>query len=293
MTLALTVLQIVAPVFVLAAIGFAWVKAGYAYDTAFVTRLAMTLAVPALIFSALADTALDPAAVARVAWATLLAYGAVLGAFWGICAVLRLDARTYVAPLTFGNTGNLGLPLALFAFGETGLALAVVVFAVMAILAFTVGLWIVAGGGNPMLALKEPMVGATLLGGVFLWQDWPVPDVAMNAIALVGEMAIPLMLITLGVAVARLRPGRVGLVVALSVLKAAISAFIGYGVGLWLDLGPVALGVLVVQLATPVAVTSYLLAEKYGADAEAVAGLVVVSTVLSVAILPIVLAFFV
>ncbi|MEL6586263.1 MAG: AEC family transporter, partial [Pseudomonadota bacterium] len=77
MTLALTVLQIVAPVFVLAAIGFAWVKAGYAYDTAFVTRLAMTLAVPALIFSALADTALDPAAVARVAWATLLAYGAV------------------------------------------------------------------------------------------------------------------------------------------------------------------------------------------------------------------------
>jgi malate permease and related proteins len=61
----------------------------------------------------------------------------------------RLDIRTYWAPITFGNTGNLGLPVAFFAFGQVGFDFAVVIFAVMAILNFTFGVWVVAGGGSP------------------------------------------------------------------------------------------------------------------------------------------------
>ena len=155
MTLALTVLQIAAPVFLLAAIGFAWVRLGLAYDTAFVTRLSMTLAVPALILTALAGTTLDPAAVGRLAVAAVAGYAAVLATVWALCAALRLEVRTFLAPLSFGNTGNLGLPLCLFAFGETGLAFGVVVFAVSAMTQFTFGLWIVAGGGSPLRALRE------------------------------------------------------------------------------------------------------------------------------------------
>ena len=103
-------------------------------------------------------------------------------------------------------------------------------------------------------------------------------------------MAIPLMLITLGVAVARLSPKGLLRAAALSAVKLALCVGIAWVVGRSVDLEPVAFGVLVLQVATPVAVTSYMLAEKYGANAEEVAGLVVASTMMSIAALPLLLA---
>ena len=210
MTLVLTVLEIVAPVFLLAAVGFGWVKLGFEYRLQFVTRLAMTIAVPCLIFTALVNTTLDPAALTTLTLASLVAYAAVSGIVLVLVRVARLNQSTYAAPLIFGNTGNLGLPLALFGFGEVGLEYAVVVFAVMALLSFTYGIWLVAGAGSFTKALKEPLMWATVLGAVFLWQDWKLPTFLDNTLGLIGQMAIPLMLITLGVAVARLSPGGIG-----------------------------------------------------------------------------------
>ncbi|MCE8007208.1 AEC family transporter [Aestuariivita sp.] len=290
MNLAVTVLEIVAPVFLLAAIGFVWVKLGVEYRIRFVTQLSMTLGVPCLIFTALMQTEIDPAALTSLSLAAIAAYGGVTVAVMVLIRLMRLEGRTYTAPIIFGNTGNLGLPLALFAFGEVGLGYAVVVFAVMAILSFTFGIWLVAGGGSPFKVLKEPMVAATLLGALFLWQDWQTPRFLTNTLELIGQIAIPLMLITLGVAVARLTPGGMVRAVLLSLAKLAICVAVAWGVGMQFALDDVAFAVLVLQVATPVAVTSYLLAEKYGADADAVAGLVVASTLMAVLALPVLLA---
>ncbi|WP_284262828.1 AEC family transporter [Roseicyclus amphidinii] len=291
MDMALTVLGIVAPVFLLGTAGFAWSRAGYDYPTDFVTRMAMTLAVPCLIFTALMGAEIEAAALTALSLAALVAYVAVIAASWALVALTGLERRAHVAPLAFGNTGNIGLPLALFAYGETGLGLAVVVFAVMALLTFTVGLWLVAGAAQPARVLREPMLWATLLGGLFLSQGWHTPDWLTRALALAGQMAIPLMLITLGVAIARLTPGRLGRAAWLSAAKLALGLAVGVAAGRAFGLEPVAFGVLVLQMATPVAVTSYLLAERYDADAEAVAGLVMVSTLMSVAAMPITLSF--
>ncbi len=291
MNLAITVLNITAPVFLLALVGLIWVKMGFEYRVEFVTRLAMTLSVPCLIFVALMKTDIEPNALADLSLATLAAYGLVAVGFFAIAALAKLDRSTYVAPLIFGNTGNLGLPLALFAFGNEGLSYAVVVFAVMAILSFTFGIWLVAGGGSLMKVLKEPLVGATVLGGLFLWQGWETPIFLTNSLELIGQMAIPVMLITLGVAIARLEVKSMGQAVVLSVIKAGLCAGTGWAISVWFGLSPVASAVLIVQLATPVAVTSYLIAEKYGAEAQPVAGLVVVSTLLSVITLPLILSF--
>lgn len=284
-----TVLEIVAPVFFLAMVGFSWVRFGFDYPVEFVTRLAMTLAVPCLIFTALMKTEIDPSALANLLFASIAAHVVIIAigavGFW----MLGMPQRTYLAPFTFGNTGNLGLPLALFAFGTEGLGYAMVVFAVSAILSFTFGIWVVSGGGNALRALKEPMVGATLLGSLFLWQGWETPDVLTKTLELIGQMAIPMMLITLGVAVARLRPGRITQAIVLSVTKFVICALVAFGVGTLLGLSGPALAVLILQISTPVAVTAYLLTEKYGGDADAVAGLVVVSTSLSVLAIPLLL----
>lgn len=289
--LALTVLNITAPVFILAAIGFGWVKLGFEYRVEFVTRLTMTLSVPCLIFVALMTADIDPQALGALSLASFLAYGLVSMAFLIVFKLQKLDISTYLAPLIFGNTGNLGLPLALFAFDEEGLSYAIVVFAVMAILSFTIEVWLVAGGGSLMRILREPIVAATFAGALFLWQGWQTPLFLTNALELIGQMAIPIMLITLGVAVARLETRDMGLAVWLSALKVLICAGAAWWAAQLFGLGPVPSAVLILQVGTPVAVTSYLLAEKYGHDAQPVAGLVVASTVLSVISLPLILAF--
>ncbi len=289
MNLILTVLEIVAPVFLVAGVGFAWVKAGFEYRIQFVTRLAMTLAVPCLIFTALMKTEANLGDLAKLTLAGTAAYVAVGAIGWALLKASGLSLRTYLAPIIFGNTGNLGIPLALFAFGQPGLEAAVVMLAVSAILSFTWGIWIVAGEGAFGKMVNEPMIWATLLGALFLVMDWETPQFLTNTLDLIGQMAIPMMLITLGVAVARLTPGRVVTAVWLSVVKLLICAAVGWAMGLAFGLTGTLFGVLVLQMAMPVAVTSFLLAEKYEADSNAVAGYVVVSTLVSVIGLPILL----
>ncbi|MFN3721939.1 MAG: AEC family transporter [Paracoccaceae bacterium] len=291
MVLILTVLEIVAPVGLLGAIGYLWVRTGHEYRMEFITRLSMTLSVPALIFTALMKTELDPGALTAVTLAAIAAYAALTVILWGIVSLLGLERRTYLAPLIFGNTGNVGLPLALFAFGEAGLGYAVVIFAVMMVWSFTFGIWLVSGGGSLLRVIKEPAMGATLLGALFLWQGWQTPLWLTNSLTLLGQIAIPMMLITLGVAVARLTPGRLGRAVWLTVMRGGLTVAVAVAIGRFFALDPVAFAVLVVQISTPVAVTSYMLAEKYGADADAVAGLVIASTLLAVITLPLTLGF--
>ena len=287
MALAFTVLEIVTPVFLLAAIGYIWVKLGFEYRVQFVTQIAMTLAVPCLIFVSLMQTEITPQMLADISMATVVAYLAVGGAGFAILKAFGLSQRTFLPSLLFGNTGNVGMPLAFFDFGPTGLGSAIVVFAIMAIISFTFGVWLVVGGGSPGKLLKEPLIPATLLGGVFMVQGWQTPVFLTNSLTLIGQMAIPLMLITLGVAVARLRPGRLTQAIALALIKLIICSAAAWAAGWYFDLEPIAFAILVLQLTTPVAVTSYLQAEKYGADAQSVAGLVVVSSLMSVLSLPI------
>ena len=290
MALILTVLEIVAPVFLLASVGFTWVKLGFEYRIQFVTQLAMTLSVPCLIFVSLMQAEMDPSALTTLTFASFAAYVGVTLVVWLCCKIGRLNTHTYMAPLIFGNTGNLGLPLALFAFGEAGLSNAIVVFAVMAILSFTFGIWLVSGEGALGKVVREPLVAATLLGAFFLWQGWETPPFLTNTLSLIGQIAIPIMLITLGVAVARLSPRGLGKAAFLSLIKLIICTAVAWVVADYFALSHIAFGVLVIQIATPVAVTSYLLAEKYGADSDAVAGLVVTSTLMAVGALPLILA---
>ena len=159
MRLVFEIVTIIAPVALLAAIGFIWVRRGLDYDVAFVSRLSMTLSTPCLIFMALVRSKVDPALLLDTVLASTLAYVIVGLLAWALVRLLKLDLAAYWAPLAFGNTGNIGLPVALFAFGQAGFDVAVVIFAVMAILSFTVGVWVVAGGGSPMSALREPLVG--------------------------------------------------------------------------------------------------------------------------------------
>ncbi|MEL6337546.1 MAG: AEC family transporter [Pseudomonadota bacterium] len=284
------IFSITAPVILLALAGYCWARAKWPFDLEFITRLSLTFSVPCLIFATLVEAEIEPRAFRDLALASLAAYGAAGLVLWGLLRAAALDMRTWLAPTVFGNTGNVGLPVALYAFGTEGLAFAMVIFAVMAILSFTIGIYMVAGTGKPLEALKQPLVYASILGGAAAVTDFTPPVWAMETLKLAGQPAIPLMLLTLGVSIARLRVGDLGLATGITVVKLAITAAAGYAVALAFGLTGAALGALVLQLMMPSAVTSYLIAARYERDPDAVAGLVVISTLVSLAAIPGVLA---
>ena len=289
MDVVLLVLGITAPVFVLGAAGYGWARSGVEFPTAFVTRLSFTLSVPCLIYGALAQAELDHEVLKDLALGSLAAYVLAAIGLWILLRLERLSTRTYLAPLVFGNTGNVGLPVALFAFGEQGLVYAVVIFAVMAMLSFTVGVWVVSGGGSPKEALKQPIFYGAALGLASNIFGVAPPEWAMNTIRLIGQMAIPLMLLTLGVSVARLSVRGVGRALVLSVLRLAFCGGAAFAAALAFEMDMLAAQSLVLQLIMPVAVTSYLMAERYRAEPVEVAGLVVVSTILAIVVTPVAL----
>lgn len=284
------IFEITAPVFLMSFAGWVWARLGRPFDLEFVTRLSLSFSVPCLIFATLVKAEVDPVVFRDLALASLLAYALVGVVLWAGLRLAGLSIPVWLAPAVFGNTGNVGLPVAFFAYGEQGLALAMVIFAVMAVLSFTIGVYLVAGVGRPAEALRQPLVYASALGGVFAVADWSVPEWMLSSLSLAGQIAIPLMLLTLGVSIARLRPADLGLPLALSVVKLVVCAAVAVGVAVALGLEGVARGALVLQMIMPAAVTNYLLAARYGRNPEAVAGFVVVSTLLSLAAIPVALA---
>ena len=286
-----TVLEVVTPVFLLAAIGYFWVKLGFEYRVEFVTRLAMTLAVPALVFTSLTQNTINPKFLTEMIIVVCMAYAVVSVLALIFTFIFKLDLRTFLMPLISGNTGNLGLPLCFLAFGKDGLGYAVIVFAFTSIVAFTFGLWVVSGTRSFKQPLKEPLVPATILGLLFMFYGWETPKILTNSLNLISQMAIPLMLITLGVAVARLKTQLAFKTLGISISKIMIGTIAGITVGYQFSIPYEAFAVLIIQMSMPVAVTSYLLAEKYGANSEEVAGLVVVSTFLTTFTTPVVLSF--
>lgn len=283
--------SILAPVFICAALGWGWVRLGRAYDRELISRLITDIGAPCLIFSRIMHAGVDPALMLRIAGIAVLAMTSfgIIGAV--ALRISGLRARTFLAPLTFGNAGNMGLPLCLFAFGEPGLALAISYFTISALLQFTVGIWIWTGRVSLIELLRTPVAYAGVAAAVGVATNLEIPVWIVRTTDMLGGLAIPLMLITLGVSLAEIRVGTLRRTFALSVFRLAMGFGVGVGLSWLFELGELASGVLIMQCSMPPAVFNYLFATRYGQSPEEVASLVVGCTLLSFLLLPLLLAF--
>lgn len=284
------ILGVIAPVFLIAGVGYGWVRLRRPFEQAFVTEIVTHVGAPCLVFATLSRMAFSLEVLADMALATALASGgfAVVGAT--VLRAVGLPLRAYLPPLMFPNTGNMGLPLCLFAFGEPGLALAIVYFTVTAVIHFTGGVAIVMGGVELRRLLRLPILHATLLALLFKGFGVGVPEWLHNAASLLGSLAVPLMLMSLGVALGQLQATGIARTATLSALRLGMGAGVGFAVAWLLGLGPEARGVLVIQSAMPVAVFNYLFAQKFDVRPGEVASMVLISTALSFLTLPLLLA---
>ncbi len=283
-------LGVLAPTFVCAALGWGWGRWGPGYDTVLITALISNIGAPCLVFSELTALDVEPAALLQMAVGAGLALlsfataGAIILRVWG------LPAHTYLAPLMFGNAGNLGMSLCLFAFGREGLTLGVCFFAVMATAHFTIGILIWSGRLSLGELLRNPLFGAALLAILVLASELRVPLWLRNTTELLGGLTIPLMLLTLGASIGELRVERLPRTIVLSLLRLGMGALVGFGLAEVLGFEGTSRGVLILQCSMPAAVFNYLFAQRYGRSPEQIASIVVVSTLLAFLLSPLLLA---
>ena len=283
--------SVIAPVFVCAVIGYIWRKQGRAYDTAFVTTLVTNIGTPCLVFSTLIDSKMQTDAFLEMGAATAATTVAFYAIYYLFLKATKLSMKAFLSALVYGNTGNMGLPLCLLAFGDHGLALAIAYFTVNVLFLFTIGVAVPAGATSPGALLRLPILYATLGALVFMSTGWHVPDFVTNTARILGGLTVPLMLITLGVSLAGLGVKRLPRAAVLSAMRIGVGFLVGWGGAEVFGFEGVARGVLIVECAMPVAVFNFLFAERYNNQPEEVAGMVVISTLMSFATLPFLLAF--
>ena len=280
---------VIAPVFLIAALGYGWARAELPFDGPFITTFMINVATPCLVFATLSRMRFAPGELATMGLAAVGCMALAALAAVPLLLVFRLPLSVYLPALSFPNAGNMGMPLCLFAFGEVGLGLAVAFFATMAVLQFTVGPAIAAGRTDAKQMLRTPVVYAVAATLAFQAAGLEMPRWLANTTMLLGQCAVPLMLLSLGVALSRLRLLNIRRAVAMSTLRLGLGFAAGLAMTWMLQLEGVKRGVVLLESSMPVAVFNYLWAVRYRNAPEEVAAIVLGSTVLSFLTLPLLL----
>ena len=285
------IFAIIAPVLLCTAVGYVWGLLKRPFDPGITTALVSSIAAPCLVFSALTRLEVSAAALGQLAAATFACYAAMGMLGWTVLRLVGLPAHSYLPALMFPNGGNVGLPLCFLAFGPEGLALGIAWFAVGAVGQFTVGINIAAGSFAIGKLVRQPILYAIALAFVFILLAHRPPVWLSRTTEIMGNMLIPLMLLSLGVSLATLKVTRPGRAAALSALRLVGGFSIGLVVAWAFGLTGAARGVLIIQSAMPVAIFNYLFALQYKREPADVAGMIVITTVVSFLSLPALLLY--
>ncbi len=265
------------------------------FDLQTLSKLSIYMLVPVLIFDAMLRAKLTGASVIGITAAFSLASLALYLLALGLGKVLRFDQgsiKTLIASATFPNSGNMGLSLTFFALGQPGLDRAVVFFIASSVLMFGLGPAFLRGGGfvqSLLFTLRLPLFWALAGGLLVRGLGIPLPLGLDEGVHLLGQACIPVMLLTLGIQIAKSKPewGRFELQ-ASSLRLLAAPLFAGLA-GWALGLERLDIQVLVLQSAMPIAVNAFLMAGEFGGDGIRAARAVVASSVLSFITIPLVL----
>lgn len=285
----LRIISILFPLFAITTLGYT-VGRRRRPDLSQVNKLNMDVFTPALSFAALAAKEFHIAAYGPLLGATFIVIVACGLIAWGVARVAGLQPKTLVPPVMFNNCGNLGLPIAVLAFGPEALAPAVVMFTVSNVLHFSFGAWLLDHHTRLSTVWRTPSVLATIAGVVVGMSGVAVWPPLLLAIRMVGDIAIPLMLFALGVRLAesRITAVRAGLVGALLRPLAGLAA--AWAVMHLIGLPAREQAMLLVFGALPPAVLNYMFAERYGQQPDQVASMVLIGNLLAVVFMPIALA---
>ncbi len=287
--LALRLLGILFPIFGIVAAGYFYGRQ-HKPEMAVANRLNMDVFVPALVFAAMAGKSFDLAAYAPLALGGFLVIGTCGLLAWPVARLVGIQPKTLVPPMLFNNSGNIGLPLAVLAWGEAALPAAVILFMVENTLHFSLGARLLDPHARILTLWRVPVVAAAIAGLTVALLKIPVWEPAVIAIRMLGDVSVPLLLFSLGVRMTDVSFRDWKLPVGAALLRPLAGMAVAWGVIQLLGLQGRDAAMLLVFGALPPAVLNFLFAERYRQEPHRVASIVLIGNLGALIFLPLSLA---
>jgi predicted permease len=289
------ILGIILPVFIIIALGYGYARlrgASVRTDMTAINRVSMDVLCPLLVFTALASKDFDIAHNGVLILAgILISLGSGLLA-WPVARLLGYDVRSFVPPMMYNNCGNMGLPLAILAFGTAGLPAAVALFMACNLVYFSVGIKIIESGRgmkrtSSLKFLSSPMMIAMMIGMLFAVTRIVLPAWLFQGLKMLGEACIPVMLFSLGVRMldVSFKSWHIGLVGAIVCPLAGL--IVAFALDNLLSLTPLQRGQMYLFAALPPAVFCFMVAERYKQEPDKVASIVMLGNLAALAFVPV------
>ncbi len=292
MEIYIKIFEVIFPVFFVIGVGYYLGKKNPKFDTNFITVFAGNIGTPAMIFYTVTTTGITlNIFIHYFVYALIMICGfALIGLF--LLFLLKKDLSMELPPLILPNTGNMGIPICLFAYGTQGLGIASAVASVIILFHFTLGIFLAKKRFSLDVVLKSPPVYAIIVSVFFLFFQIETPLFLENTTFLLTYATIFLVLMSLGIALTKLKFSLKDSIV-LSLCRVILGPIIAFTVIFYFDLSGFAAGVLLIQSAMPSAILNYLIGSMYSPKkiVDSIASTIVVSTIISFFTIPIVVFF--
>ena len=293
MDIYLKLFEVLFPVFFIVGIGFLLGKKNPNFDTSFITTYAGNFGTPAIVIFAL-----TAGGVTFDVFKEFFFYGLILLSAFGIIGLifLILMKKDYVRELpTFilPNTGNMGIPICLFAYGELGMGIAASISSLVVLLHFTLNIFLAKRAFDFQTIFKSPAFYAIIITVLFLYFEQPVPQFVMNTVMLLAYGMIVMILMSLGVALTQMKVFSFKDAVITSTGRVILGPIIGFILIKIFGLTGISAGVVLIQSSMPSAILCYLVASMYSPKeiVDNISSTIVVSTIMSLVTIPITLFF--
>ena len=283
MDLIIKLIDVLFPVFLIIGIGYWYGKKDPKFDTKFITTFAGNFGLPAIIFYSLTSTNISIDLFLRFSFYITLyvIIFAIIGLI--ILKILNKDIYRLLPPLILPNTGNMGMPLCLFAYGKIGLAIATAATAMILVFHFTVNILLASKKFSIKPLLTCVPVYALLVSLIFVVYEIPSPKFLENATFLIGYSTIFLVLMSLGIALSKLKVFSLKETLIYSLVRVILGPLVGFAFVKFFNLSGVEAGVMFIQASMPSAILTYLVSKMYSPKkiSDSIASTVALSTFLS------------
>jgi predicted permease len=285
--------EVLFPVFFIVGIGYFLGKKNPKLDTSFITNFAANIGTPAMVFYSITTTEITFEIFAHYFWYALLAISGFSLTGIVFLFVLKKEIIRELPPFILPNTGNMGLPICLFAYGSQGLGVAAAISSLVILFHFTLGVFLASRKFDLDLIIKSPPFYAIIISVFFLYFEIESPVYIINLTMMLTYTAIFLILMSLGIALTRFKVFSFQSAFISSIGRVIIGPIIGFTIIKFFNLSGFAAGVLLIQCSMPSAVLTYLVGSMYSPKkiVDSVASMIVVSTVMSFFTIPITLFF--
>ena len=290
MELFLKLFEVIFPVFFVIGIGYFLGKKNPKIDTSFITNFGANIGSPAIVIYSVTTTGLTFNIFVEY---FIYYFIAILGfSLIGVIFLkfLKKDIIMELPPFIMPNTGNMGLPICLFAYGTQGLGIAGAISSLIILFHFTVGVFLASKKFSINVILKSPAFYAILFSVLLIYFEIEVPNFITNTTMLLTYATIFLSLMSLGIALTRLKVFSFNSAIISSIARVFFGPFVGFVIIYYFKLDGIAAGVLFIQCSMPSAILNYLVGSMYSPKKilDSIASMIVVSTILSFITIPIV-----